>query len=98
MKIIALERAVAGVADEAFTPEILEEEAARAWALHQAGQLRELYFRADRHEAVLVLEAPDVQAARGILAELPLVRAGLIDFDLVPLIAYPGFARLFAKG
>ena len=29
---------------------------------------------------------------------LPLVAAGLIDFDLVPLKPYPGFARLFREG
>jgi len=97
MKIIALERPVPGVADEAFTPDLLREEAARAWELHQAGALRELHFRADREEAVLVLEAPDVAAARQVLGQLPLVRAGLIDFELVPLKAYPGFARLFTS-
>ncbi len=95
MKIIALERPVPGAADEAFTPELLREEAARAWELHQSGAIRELHFRADREEAVLVLEAPDVGTARRTLDQLPLVRAGLIDFELVPLRAYPGFARLF---
>jgi hypothetical protein len=30
------------------------------------------------------------------LTPLPLVQAGLIDFDLIPLVAYDGFARLFA--
>ncbi len=98
MKIIAMERPVSGVSDEAFEPELLREEAARAWELHQSGAIRELHFRADREEAVLVLEVPDEAAARGVLAELPLVRAGLIDFELVPLRAYPGFARLFTKG
>jgi muconolactone delta-isomerase len=98
MKIIAMERPVPGVSDEAFEPQLLREEAARAWELHQSGAIRELHFRADREEAVLVLEAPDEAAARGVLAELPLVRAGLIDFELVPLRAYPGFARLFTKG
>lgn len=98
MKIIALERPVPGAADEDFTPELLREEATRAWELHQSDAIRELYFRADREEAVLVLEAPDVAAARKILEQLPLVRAGLLDFDLVPLKSYPGFARLFGAG
>ncbi len=97
MKIIALEQPVPGAAGEAFTPELLRTEARRAWELHRSGAIRELYFRADREEAVLVLEAADVAAARAVLAELPLVRAGLIDFDLVPLTAYPGFARLFRE-
>ncbi len=97
MKILALERPIAGVADESFTPELLREEARSAWELHQAGAIRELWFRADRELAVLVLEATDVAEARRTLGELPLVRAGLIDFEVVPLRAYPGFARLFGR-
>jgi hypothetical protein len=95
MKLIALERPVPGVPEGAFSPELLRREAARAWELHLTGEIRELYFRGDREEAVLVLEAADAAAGRRILAELPLVQAGLIEFELVPLRAYPGFARLF---
>ena len=98
MRVIAIEKAVPGVADEAFTASLLREEAARAWELYQAGGLRELCFRADRQEAVLFLEAPDLESARSVLATLPLVRHGLIDFELVPLAPYPGFARLFGGG
>jgi hypothetical protein len=47
---------------------------------------------------VLVLEVPDVEAARAAVDSLPLVAARLIDFDLVPLRPYPGFARLFREG
>ena len=32
-----------------------------------------------------------------VLAQLPFVREGLIIFELIPLKAYPGFERLFAK-
>lgn len=96
MRVIAIERTVPGVVDEAFTSALLREEAARAWDLYQAGDLRELHFRADRREAVLFLEVPDIAAARAVLATLPLVRERLIDFELVPLAPYPGFARLFS--
>jgi len=44
---------------------------------------------------VLVLECDDVESAQRILASLPLVEQGLISFELIPLKAYPGFARLF---
>ncbi len=73
-------------------------EASRAWHLHQQGLLRELYFRVDREEAVLVLECADVQAARHVLSTLPFVEHGLIEFEIIPLRAYPGFARLFVDG
>jgi hypothetical protein len=94
MKILALEREVPGVSDEAFEPH-LRDEAARAWELHQSGVLRELYFRDDWPGAVLVLECEDVAAAEHVLATLPLVSKGLIQFELIPLRPYPGFARLF---
>ena len=44
-----------------------------------------------------MLECRDVDEAKHKLSELPLVSAGLIDFDLIPLIPYPGFSRLFAS-
>jgi hypothetical protein len=43
----------------------------------------------------LVLECAGIADARAALDNLPLVQAGLITFDLIPLIPYPGFARLF---
>jgi muconolactone delta-isomerase len=97
MRILAIERPVPGVTDLRFTPELAAAEARRAWDLHQSGAIRELHFRADEAAAVLTLECSDVDEARRILAELPLVAAGLIDFELIPLRAYPGFARLFAS-
>lgn len=95
MKILAIEHDPPDVHDDQFTSELLRAEAQRAWELHQSGIIRELYFRADRHEAVLMLECADVGEARSVLNTLPLVRDGLIGFELIPLIAYPGFARLF---
>jgi len=95
MKILALEKELSGVAPAAFTPELLEKEAARVWALQQSGELREIWFRHDRSDAVLMLECADVAEARRTLATLPLVAAGLIAFEVIPLKPYPGLARLF---
>jgi len=95
MKILALEVDVPEGSPEAFTDELLREEAAHVWRLHKAGIIRELYFRMDRDGAVLVLEAFDEREARSYLATLPLVAQGLITFELIPLKAYPGFERLF---
>lgn len=94
MKVLALEMELPG-ADETAFQTIAKEEAARAWELYQAGIIRELYFRQDRPEVVLVLECAGVEEARHILATLPFVEAGLIGFELVPLVAYSGFERLF---
>lgn len=97
MKILAIEREVLHIDPLAFTPELLRAEALCAWKLYQEGVVRELYFRADRTEAVLILECAHVEEAAATLDTLPLVQAGLVAFDLMPLKAYPGFARLFGS-
>ena len=63
----------------------------------QAGVIRELNFHADEPTAVLVLECPDPAEADPAEASLPMVSAGPIEFEVIPLRAYPGFARLFAS-
>ncbi len=95
MKILAIEKQAPGVTAEQFKSH-LRAEALGVWELYQADVFRELYFRADRSDAVLVLECSDIEEARRVLDTLPLVREGLVTFDLIPLRPYPGFARLFA--
>ena len=77
MKILAIEHDPPDVSDDQFTTELLQAEARRAWELHQAGIIRELYFRADRDEAVLVLECASLEEARAALDTLPLAREKL---------------------
>jgi hypothetical protein len=96
MKILAMEVETEGVKPEQFAPH-LTAEARQVWELYQDGTMRELYFRADRPEAVLILECKDVMEAREKLDSLPLVRAGLIRFEIIPLVPYPGLARLFKE-
>jgi len=96
MKILAMETEAGGVKPEQFRLH-LKAEAQRVWELYQSGVLRELYFRADRSEAVLMLECTDVNEAQQILQSLPLVQASLISFEIIPLSPYPGFARLFEE-
>ncbi len=94
MKILAIEKDLPGASEADFAP-LLKREAVRVWELYLAGVIRELYFRADRHEAVLTLECGSVEEAEQALASLPLVQNGLIAFELIPLAPYPGFERLF---
>jgi muconolactone delta-isomerase len=94
MKFLAIEREAPGLTADRFQP-YLKAEAARAWELYQSGLIRELYFRADRPEAVFVLECTSLEQAQQVLGGLPLVREGLINFEIIPLGPYPGFKRLF---
>lgn len=97
MKVLALGHDLVEQDDARFA-KLRPAEARVVWGLYQADVLREVYFRADRSNAVLVFEVLDMAAARAAVDSLPLVAAGLIDFDLVPLKPYPGFARLFREG
>ena len=96
MKILALEKEMQNTSPEQFTPH-LKAEAARVWELYKGGHIREIYFRGDRSEAVLILECVDVEEAEQLLDSLPLVQAGLIEFEVIPLVPYPGFERLFRE-
>ena len=95
MKFLAIEKETPGVTEEQFQPH-LKAEAARAWEMYQAGVFRDMYFCEEQSIAVLMLECADVDEAKRALDSLPLVKAGLISFDILPLSPYPGFARLFA--
>ena len=96
MKILAIEKDAEGLTDEDFTPH-MKAEAKRAWELYQSGVFREMYFtKGDDPVAVIMMECDSVEEAKKALDTLPLVKAGLISFELTPLVPYPGFARLFA--
>ncbi len=96
MKILAIEKDVAGTTPENFQP-YLKAEAQKVWELQQQNIIREIYFQADRSCAVLILECDSVDEAEKILKTLPLVQANLIEFEIIPLKPYPGFERLFDK-
>ncbi|MBN1537845.1 MAG: hypothetical protein JW908_13995 [Anaerolineales bacterium] len=94
MKFIAIEKELPDVKTNTFTDELKISEASRILELFQSGELREIYFRQDRPEAVLIFECNTVSECKALLSSLPMVKNKLIDFDLIPLIPYPGFLRL----
>lgn len=95
MKILALEEEMPNLTPADFAPHRVAE-AKRVWELQQAGILREVYFRTDRHTTVLILECEGTREAEAILASLPLVTHGLIRFQPIPLAPYSGLSRLFS--
>jgi len=95
MKILALEHEKPALTAKDFAP-YLKVEAARAWEFYQKGIFRELYFDRDQHTAVLVLECSSLEEAKTCLDQLPMVQAGLIEFELHALVPYDGFSRLFS--
>ncbi len=93
MKILALEYESPS-ADPDLMEAYLAAEARRVLELTQAGIIREIYFRAEKRETVLILECADAHEARDVLQTLPLAQAGLIAFEVIPLVPYNGFSRL----
>ena len=95
MKIIAMERAVEGGGTPSTA--LLREEAAAVWRLHIKGMIRQAWFTVDTHNAVLEMECDAISEAADALAQLPLVAANAIRFDVIGLSPYDGFTRLFAS-
>ena len=94
MKIIAIEKENPSADSSQFSTH-LKDEAIKAWELYQSDFIREIYFRQDQSSVVLVLESDSIETAKNKLNKLPLVEHNFISFELIPLIPYPGFARLF---
>ena len=96
MKILAIEKELPGIKDYENNS-VFKHEAYSVWELYMQGIIREFYFRGDKNEAVLILECANIREAKRHLGKLPLVQNKLIEFDLIPLIPYPGFERLFGN-
>ena len=94
MKILAIEKEYDGKAVEDYQPH-LEAEARQFWELYKKGVIREIYFHADQKSAITILECKNIDDAEENLSTLPLVREGLIIFEFMPLVPYPGYERLF---
>ncbi len=93
MKILAIEKEKPGITTENFKP-FLRKEAEHVWELYQKGIIRQIYFNQYKN-AVLVIEENTLESAETILNEFPLVKNGLIEFEVMELKPYTGFSRLF---
>lgn len=94
MKILAIEKEIDGETEKDFRP-LLKAEAREVWNLYQEEFIREIYFDKGKYTAILILECENENEAQLKLDDLPLVKEKLIQFELIPLIPYDGFARLF---
>lgn len=74
---------------------LMEKEARRLYELQQDDLVRQVYFRADTKSAIILWECDSIERVIELSSSFPLVEAGLIHFDVIPLIPYMGFNRLF---
>ena len=94
MKILALEKELTNARVLSFR-KYAKAEAKALWQLYLEGIVREFYFRKEKNLAVLILEVKSKVEAKKALSKLPYMSKKLIEFELIPLRAYPGFQRLF---
>jgi hypothetical protein len=64
---------------------VLPQEVRDTVKLYLEGKIEQWYVRKDQASVVFILNITDVNEARRTLAQLPLGRADLMEFDLIPL-------------
>jgi len=93
MQILALSRRLPGVTAEQLSP-LAQVESMAALALMEAGTIRSVHMCPERPGSMIVLECESLDEARAVLRRLPMVSAGLLDFDLSRMLPYTGYKAL----
>lgn len=96
MQFLILARIAPGVSTEQVLPHA-KTEAEAVWQQYSAEIVRSVHYIADMSGAVLLCEAPNLQAMQAIAAEFPMAKARVLAFEILPLKPYTGLEALFAK-
>ena len=75
--------------------QLVEAEAQAVWQLYEIEQVRSFYYLADMSGVVLMLEVQNLEEAKTIIKSLPMVKANLLNVELLPLKPYTGLESLF---
>ncbi len=76
----------ADVHSDADSAPLLPAELERVRELLADGTAECNFIGADRSQAFLVLDVPDLNAARAVMHTLPMARAGMLDFTFTELL------------
>ncbi|MCC3437628.1 MAG: hypothetical protein JGK30_30320 [Microcoleus sp. PH2017_40_RAT_O_B] len=76
---------------------VVKPEAAKVWELYASDRLRSIHYIADKSGAVLLCEANNVEEINAMIAQLPMAQAGVMQFEVIPLLPYTGTEELFAQ-
>lgn len=93
MKILAIDKVLPEATPDKVKDTFMKE-VNHTVKMYLADVVREMYFRQDRSGTILVLEAPSMEDARSLIDRMPMVQAGLIDFELIPLGPFVPLALL----
>ena len=94
MKIYGYNTLCEGASLEKMMP-LLKDEVSLMWQKQKEGVLREVYLRTDVHLVVIVLECADVDEAKRVMGEFPMVKNNLIEFHFMPVTVFEPFQVLF---
>jgi uncharacterized protein YciI len=75
----------------------LDEEIAVGKRLYRNGVILQAYADTDRRRTFMIVEAPNLDAARETFDAYPQVRANLLAVDVVALIELPAIASVHAE-
>jgi hypothetical protein len=96
MKYLVLLTPAAGKTAGDFGPHKIAE-VNSVWAAYNSGALREFYASPSPTAVTLIYEVPDRAALSLELEKLPMIRAGLLDRQIVQLGPFLQLAALFDK-
>jgi hypothetical protein len=93
MKVLAIDKVSPDATPERVR-ELFMKEVHQTIKMYLADVVREIYFREDRSGTVMMLEVPSMEEVRKIVDTLPMVRDGLLEYDLIPLGPFMPLALL----
>jgi hypothetical protein len=91
--------AMAVIKADAPMPEVrkhVQEEVTGVIRMYLDGKIDQWYSRADGRGVFLFFRSKSVDEVKALLAPLPLVKAGYVDIEYIPLCPYRGLAALAA--
>ena len=94
MQFLVIARAVKGTSQEQFH-KLVKPEATKVWEMVVADRIRSIHYVADFSAAVLLFEAADFAEVSSLMAQFPMMEAGLLHSETLPLKPYTGFSQLF---
>ena len=97
MKLLCLDVPQPGATMERYQPHMADE-VRHTWQAYKSGIVRDIYFRQDRPGVAIIAECDSIEAAKEALRDFPLAKAGLIDWDVIPLGPFLNWETLFAPG
>jgi hypothetical protein len=97
MQYLVVMRLKPGVSPDELRP-LFKREAAKGWEMVAAGFLRQIHMIKGLACAVLSFEAASDKEVAARVVELPLVIAGAVTVDTLPLEPFTGWELLFAPG